>query len=184
MKKRPDVYCPGRYRPQKRRARGLSLVEVAVSTLLVGLTMITAMTCLGNVITGGQSTADLARAKLLARQLLDEIMEENYADGGLLPLFGPELGESLITLGPRSGWDDVDDYHLYTESPPKDRSGATLPNCTGWRRDVAVEFVNPSNPANTSLTDLGVKRVTVTVRRNSVAIATLVGLRSKKYTAP
>jgi hypothetical protein len=56
-------------------------------------------------------------------------------------------------------------------------------NSTGWQREVTVEYVDPANPANTSLTDQGLKRITVAVKHNGDVITRLVGLRSDKYTA-
>jgi len=81
----------------------------------------------------------------------------------------------------RADWDDVDDYHLWSASPPQDRSGTPLPNLTDWQRDVVVEWVDPSNPSVTVGSDQGVKRITVTVRRNGQIVAQDFALRSEKY---
>jgi hypothetical protein len=56
-------------------------------------------------------------------------------------------------------------------------------NSTGWQREVTVEWVNPANPALTSLTDLGLKRITVTVKHDGQVVTRLVALRSDKYSA-
>ncbi|OYW18935.1 MAG: hypothetical protein B7Z55_09750 [Planctomycetales bacterium 12-60-4] len=98
-----------------------------------------------------------------------------------MPLFGPELGEPAVATGPRTLYDDVDDYHGWSRSPPQSRNGTPMSDLTGWQRSVAVEFVNPSNPGSVALLDQGIKRVTVTVRRNGVTLATSVALRSDKY---
>jgi hypothetical protein len=163
------------------RRRGLSLAEVSASTLLVGALIVTALQCLGSITRGRTSVADDARAEHLAQQLLVEILNDAYRDPGVLPLFGPEVGEPSTVLGPRSGWNDVDDYHGWSESPPQARDGSALANLTGWRREVVVQLVVPNNPANTSLLDQGLKRVTVTVKRNGEVMATRVGLRSSNY---
>ncbi len=168
-----------RKKSRQNRRRGLSLIEVVISTLLVGLVLVGAMKCLGGVIRGRVSTSDSARAELLAQQLLTEIMNDAYIDEGGSPLFGPE--ESTVN---RSAFDDVDDYHLWSANPPEDRNGTALPNLTGWQRDVAVEWVDLANPANTSLTDQSLIRITVTVSRNGTTMATFVSLRSDKYTSP
>ena len=167
--------------PAAYRRRGLSLIEVVISTLLVGLVLVSALRSTGGVIRVRTNNGDDARASQLAQQLLTEIMNGDYIDDGATPVFGPEAGEAT---GNRSAFDDVDDYHLWTASPPRDRSGTALPDLTGWQRDVTVEWVNPANPASTSGTDQGVKRITVTVQRNSVVLATVVSLRSEKYNVP
>ena len=167
-----------------RRRHGLSLIEVVISTLLVGLVLVSALRCVGSLIRGHMSTSELARAQQLAQQLMTEIVNDAYTDEDETPLFGTEPTEPLVTIGPRSGWDDVDDYHLWTATPPEDRDGNPLPNFVGWQRDVMVEWVDPFNPANTSPNDLGVKRITVTVRRNGAMVSELVSLRSEDYTLP
>lgn len=170
--------------PSPSPRNGLSLIEVVVSSMLVGLILVGALRCVGAVVRGRTITADEARARALAQQLMTEILNDDYVDGGLLPLFGPELGEPLVSFGPRSGFNDVDDYHLWSASPPENRSGTALPNLTGWQREVSVKWVSASNPANISVSDSGVKRITVKVRRNGTLLATLVALRSKEYTIP
>ncbi len=159
--------------------RGLTLVEVVFATLLVGAVLVGATDLLGSVIRGRTSTADAARAEQLAHQLMAEILNLDYKDD-TLPLFGPEVDE---ILGLRSTYDDVDDYHNWFPLSALDLDGSPVVNSTGWRREVTVEWVNPADPALTSLTDQGVKRITVTVKRNGQVVTRLVGLRSDKYTA-
>jgi prepilin-type N-terminal cleavage/methylation domain-containing protein len=157
--------------------RGFSLAEVVVSTLLVGIVLVAAMNSLGATIRGRTSTGDAARAAQFAQQLMSEIIAKSYIDGGILPLMGPELGESTAN---RTAFDDVDDYHNWTASPLQDADGNVLPNSTGWRHSVTVEYVNPANPANTTLLDNGLKRITITITRGTVTMTRLVGLRSDK----
>ncbi len=124
-------------------------------------------------------SADLARARHLARLLTTEIISGAYQDEGSSPVFGIESGEAT---GDRSAFDDVDDYHGWSDTPPQDRYGNDLPNMGDWQRDVTVELVDPDTPKDTSLGDQGLKRVTVTVQRNGQVVAKQVSLRSDKYT--
>jgi hypothetical protein len=157
---------------------GLSLVEVVISTMLVGTILIGAMKCVGGVIRGRRQTADSVQARRFVDQLMAEILENDYQEPLGVPVFGCESGESGTV---RTDWDDVDDYHLWTASPLEDKSGNALANSAGWQRDVLVEWVDPSNPATTVGADQGVKRVTVTVQRNGEVVAKEVALRSDKY---
>jgi type II secretory pathway pseudopilin PulG len=163
----------------RRRRRGLSLVEVVFATMLVGVVLVGAMDLLGSVIRGRTSTADAAQAEQLAQQLMVEILNTAYQDD-TLPLFGPELDE---TLGLRSTYDDVDDYHNWSPPSLLGLDDNPVVNSTGWQREVTVEWVNPANPALTSLTDLGLKRITVTVKHDGQVVTRLVALRSDKYSA-
>lgn len=172
---------PFQKRKHCQRRRGLSLVEVLVSTMLVGLVLVGAMNCLGGVIRGRMSTSDSGRGEQLARQLLTEILNTEYEDEGGSPVFGPESGEST---GSRSGFDDVDDFHNWTAAPPEDRNGNAVFNTSGWQRDVTVALVDPANPATASGTDQGLKRITITVQHSGQVVTELVALRSDKYTIP
>lgn len=159
--------------------RGLNLVEVVISTMLVSITLIGAMQCVGAAFRSRGGTGDSISADQLADQMLSEILEQEYEEPDATPLFGPESPEVSSS---RAAWDDVDDYQNWTANPPQDRSGAVLPNLTGWQRDVLVELVDPNNPAVVVGSDQGVKRITVTVLRNGQSVATRVGLRSDRLT--
>ncbi len=156
----------------RRRTRpsraGLSLIEVVISTLLVGLVVISALKSVGAVIRGRMHTGDAGKAQHLAGQLMAEILQKDYRDPNETPIFGRESSE---TNSPRASWDDVDDYHLWSSSPPEDASGMAIPESTDWERSAIVEWVNPENPAMAIATGQGVKRITVTVKRNGVVLA-------------
>ena len=61
----------------------------------------------------------------------------------------------------------TDDYHAWTGSPPVYKDATQLPDVTGWQRSVIVEYVDPNVLTATVGSDLGVKRVTVTVTRSN-----------------
>lgn len=164
----------------RRRRRGLSLMEVVLSTLLIGFVLVGALQCAASVITGRVCSGDVARAQLLAHDLLAEIVVEPYEDEGDTPVFGPETSESGLT---RIFFDDVDDYDGWSKSPPQNHDGSSYLKLDGWQRDVTVEWVQPSNPAVAVGTEQGLKRITVTVSRNGEALATAIAIRSDMYVA-
>ncbi len=170
--------------PAATRRRGFSFLEVVIAAALIAIILVGALKCVGHVYAARLGISDVALAKHLANQLMTEILNDRYIDAGPTPLFGPESGEPPVALGPRSAYDDVDDYHLWSRTPPEDRSGAALANLNGWQREVVVEWVEPADPSTASPTDQGVKRITVTVRRGGNILTQLVALRSDKYTVP
>jgi Tfp pilus assembly protein PilV len=167
-------------RPCARRIsrRGLSLIEVVTSTLLVALVLLGAMDMLGAVTRGRVSTSEQIRGDMLAQHLMTEILSKAYVDSSSSPLFGPESGEAI---GSRYYFDDVDDYHLWTSAPPRYRDGTAMPNTSGWEHSVAVDYVTIANPSLPTLVDTGIKRITVTIERNNRTVARLVALRTDKY---
>ena len=157
---------------------GFTLGEVAISSVLVGVTLVGALDCLGNVIRGRKVNSDQPRGAILAQQMMSEILSTDYVDDGSEPQFGREVDELGST---RQQMDDVDDLHLWSANPPQDRLGLAAANAAGWQRDVKVELVDPDEVSRTVLVDQGVKRVTVTVSRDGKVVTQLVALRSNKY---
>jgi hypothetical protein len=161
-----------------RRRSALSLIEVVMSTLLVGIVLVGAMNLLGGVVRGRSSATDLARGHQFAQQLMTEILNMAYGEGGSL---GPDPVLIILIPEVRSQFDDVDDFHLYTESPLLTRTGGIIANTSGWRRSVAVAWVDPANPGTAVGSNQGVKRITVTVQRSGQTITQLACLRSDRY---
>ncbi|MEZ6068070.1 MAG: hypothetical protein R3B90_20685 [Planctomycetaceae bacterium] len=74
--------------------RGLTLAEVAISALLVGLVMVSALRSVEMSLRTWETTAQTADANGLAKQLLGEIEGLPYEDVVTLGNFGPESGET------------------------------------------------------------------------------------------
>lgn len=155
------------------RRRGFSLIEVAISSLLVGTILAAAMSTTGAVLRFRSSTSDLARATLLATSLLAEIQQKPYFDPNQTPGFGRESGEAA-----RSQFDDVDDYDAWTESPPKNQAGVDLSGLTGWSRSVTVARAQRAAPMQTAASDEGLKRITIVVSKNGVPLRTIDALEA------
>lgn len=164
-----------------RLARGFSLVEATVSMVLVAVLMTAALRTVG---------ASARRHRLehshdlllpLAHGLLHEILQAHYEDpdeDGRT--FGPESDE---TAG-RPAFDDVDDYHGWTSMPPTDRFGVELTDLDDVERSVVVELIDPASPSDPGAeaatpADQGLKRITVTARRDGQPPVRLVAWRSR-----
>ena len=165
-------------KPQRSR-RGLSLVEVSVSTLLTGLIVVGALRCLATSTHAGTSTTNRTLAMLLAEDLMEEILQHAYAEPDNTVLFGVEGSESVTE---RSEWDDVDDYHGWQSSPPRDHQGVPVADLH-WTRSVVVEYVRASHPSVvvSNAGDTGVKRVTVVVYHDGLELARLTSVQTKAW---
>jgi Tfp pilus assembly protein PilV len=159
-----------------RRRPGIALIEAVLSSIVVSLMFIAAMRLVAATRTGELDLEYRHLASHLAAELMAEIMSQPYADPDGLPLFGLELNEVGATS--RASFDDVDDYHGWTESPPQERDGTARTHLAGWTRSVEVLLVNPASPDSTSLVDAGVKKIIVTITRSDVPISRRTGLRS------
>ena len=86
--------------------------------------------------------------------------------------------EELEALTGRTAFDDVDDYHGLSESPPKKRDGTSLTAYSGWTRSVNVGWVTGADLNLSSASDTSIKRITVTITRNKKKLAELVAVRT------
>ena len=152
------------------------MVETVVSTLFVGILMTTSLQTVGvSVRHQMRSTKDIVGAAL-ASGLLSEIAGQSYMEPfASASAITRESGESGLS---RSAYDDVDDYHGWTETPPKTRNDALLSEYAGWQRTVSVVWVTANNLLLVSGTETGVKRITVTVSLSGTVMVTRVAIRT------
>lgn len=159
--------------------RGLSLVEVSVSTALVGLMIVGAMRCLTASLQSSERSTDQTVAMLLAEDLMEEILQQDYLEPDDPVEFGVESTESATA---RTAWDDVDDYDDWKASPPVDSDGVAVAG-SEWTRKVVVTHVSATDPSTVLAdnNDDGVKRIVVTVFRNGIQRAELVCLQTEAW---
>jgi hypothetical protein len=163
-------------RHARRSNHGLTLVEAVMSCLVVSMLLIAALRASSAASLYQYKTADRARGRFLAGQLMTDIMSLSYEETSGTPAFGLETGEVSTS---KVNYDDVDDFNGWTESPPQDRDGNAMSELTGWQRSVVVVWVNSANLSTVSATETGVKRVTVTVKKGNQTLATRVAIKVK-----
>jgi len=171
---------PARTRPPR---RGVSLAEVVISTLLVGLLIAPALHSTGSALRASRATSHRVRGTRLAEALMSEILATRYSEPDDTPVFGVEGSEPAANAGPRTLWDDVDDFYQWDASPPQATDGTTLPNLTGWRRRVEIVHVDPDDltTALANTDDRGIKRITVTVEEDGQKMAELVAVQTTAW---
>jgi len=172
------VHGPARVTP-----RGFTLVEAVMSMLIVGLMLVAALNTVGASKIAQARNAEQSLGPMLAEDLMAEILSQNYQEPTDPVQFGREAGEPG---GDRSTWDDVDDYDGWDSSPPEvlqNKDGTAIPDLSGWGREVKVVFVDPGL-VNTSVSDIGLKRIQVTVTHMGRVVAELWGLRTSGWPDP
>jgi type II secretory pathway pseudopilin PulG len=157
-----------------RWGRGFTLIEAAISTVIVAVMFVAALNTVGMSKRTLQKASLVSQGRMWAQSLLVEILEQNYREPGETYVFGREAGESDTS---RAAYDDVDDYHGWSESPPVAKDGTALPNSANWKRTVTVEWVDPLNPQQVSGTETGAKRITVVAAFRNVPQATIVAVK-------
>jgi len=170
---------PNRRHPVRPARRAFTLVEAILAIVIVSVMAVAILYTFGSGAKGRSVQTAAAVADGLAARLLSEIIQTRYSNPDGPNTFGPETAE---INGTRSAFDDVDDYHGWTESPPKKKDGSTLPGLTGWQRSVTVENVDPATLAPAGATDTGLKRITVTVTDPQGRTTPMTALRSSAGT--
>ncbi len=152
--------------------RAFSLIEVVISSLIVGVVLVAALNTVGSATSGAFRTGEQGQAQLLADALMAEILGLGYEEPVDEPIFGPELDETAD--GTRTAYDDVDDYHGWEAKPPVEKDGMVLPYTEGWIRAVNVEFVSQGDLTEVVNSEEDLKQITVTVTNDRVTATALM----------
>lgn len=156
---------------------GFSLIEVTISSLLVGTLLVASTRSVGLSVLSQCKMADFAKATWMADALVGEMHQQSYMEPATT--ISPITRESGESGGSRANWDDFDDYDGLSESPPQNKDGTTIANLTGWQRTVAVQWVTLNDINSTSVIETGVKKAVITVKLNGTTIITRFIIRTK-----
>ena len=160
--------------PDRRRdarfwsASGFSYVEVLLSSVIISTILVSGLRLFGNLGRSQQVLLDQSSADFLALQMIEEIKQQFYEDPDGSSVFGREPTE---TSAGRNDFDDVDDYHNFSDYPPKRRNGVTLSKYVDFTRTVSVRYVTANDFTQPAAGDEGFKEVTITVSRSGHILA-------------
>jgi type II secretory pathway pseudopilin PulG len=199
MNARPRWPAP---RANSGHATAFSLVEAALAMVLVAMMFAAGMSAAGAAARDRLVQAELRQTSALARSLLSEILQQQYAD----PSPNSISQSPGVSTTDRSNWKHIDDYTGFNESPPNDRWGIAIPGAAGWRWQASIVYVKVTSFAaagnsvssgggivsavsgpvsidfgassQVSATDTGLKRIVVTVTSPLGKTTTVTGLRT------
>ncbi len=160
------VFCGRGPRRSRARARprGFVLIEVALATIIIGLAVVALLTVIGAATRANGDNRDLTKAVFLAQEIREMLAPVPTRDPS--GAFGPGPGETTLPT-----WDDYDDFHNRTFSPPINAQRQTLsgPEWTGWSQSITVKVIDPNYLAGHEPLSGGwvsdMARVLVTVRK-------------------
>lgn len=147
---------------------GFTLVEAMLALLITTLIVVAGLEATGTAARSQLTHQRKQLASTLAQDLLDEILSR--------PLSAPTAPSSPANS--RYHFTAITDYANFTESPPRDRNGNDIITAASWRRAVTLQYMNPSNPTATSASPTPLIRITVTVSRGGVTLASRQAYRS------
>jgi type II secretory pathway pseudopilin PulG len=166
-------------------SRAFSLIEVVLSGVVVSVMLVGTLEAVSSSLRTQAAILERAQGLFLAQDLMAEILQQPYKDATQTPVFGPETGDvDAAHPAVRSGLDDIDDYNNWADSPPHSRDGTAINGFdANWSRTVAVAWVSPDT-GNTSGSETGVKRITITVKHNNKTIITLTAIATDSWQYP
>lgn len=155
---------------------GITLAEVAISTVLTALLMVAALQAvrMSSQMNSEGSSRNIARQ--IAQDLLTEAMTQAYEEPSETPAFGRETNEGSSN---RSNWDDVDDYHGYLATAIRDRQNNAISAYANYSASVQVTWESASSLGTTSPTETDLKKIVVTVSDQRGGSYQLVGYRTR-----
>ncbi len=163
--------------PRFSQTRGFSMVEAVIAVVLVSGVLLVAMNVVAASKTQQAKSADRGHAQLLAEELMNEILAHPYADEAASGEFGPGTAEAAT--GDRSLFDDIDDYHDWDVNAIQRADGTVIPGHEGWKRRVAVTWIEPDDLNDKRVTETGIKRIRISVKRNKAVVYRLYALRTQ-----
>jgi MSHA pilin protein MshD len=130
--------------------RGFTILEALIASFIVAIATIGVGSMLAASSHQSEATSDASVSQALARQLMEEIAAKPINDQYGKISLGPESGEST-----RSLFDQIDDYHGYTDSTSAiqmlDGTSIDLGTGMSYTRSVSVQYrETPSGAASMS----------------------------------
>jgi prepilin-type N-terminal cleavage/methylation domain-containing protein len=162
-------------------ARGFSLIEVLIATVLIGLSIAALVAANGSFSMANVSGADLSTAEFLAEQIRELTTMLPVADPAVTiwTTLGWETGETTVAL-----YDDVDDFDGFDSvslGAPISAQRTPLTDLSAFRQKVTVEKLNPANfdqtVADNSTSNF--VRVTVNILQNGRQISSASWIRAR-----
>lgn len=162
--------------------RALTLVEVVLSMVILGIAISAGVQALGSFAAGSLAWRERNTAGELANALMAEIDSLPFCDPSGSNTIARESGESADD---RSTFDDIDDYDGWDVSPPRDKTNAALTIYDGYRQQVAVAFdTSLATKTGVALTANTFKKITVTILKDDKVLSQLITIRAKQCAMP
>ena len=140
-----------------------TLIELIVTIAISGIVILAIATQFHEAVKGLALQKAVRSATVLSEDMMNEIRSKNFTDPQTPGSFGSEEGPV------RRNYDDVDDYHGWTGSPPETIEGSVMTNYSGFQRSVTVDYVSAAD-LDTPTNATSLKRIAVVVSSAEVVI--------------
>ncbi|HMB94431.1 MAG TPA: hypothetical protein VKK61_00165 [Tepidisphaeraceae bacterium] len=140
------------------RARGFTLIEAALTTVIVGVGIVATMGLFAACSTQNIASSQMTTAMMLANNVHEAVVGLSFADPTSgHKIFGPEAGEKLAT------YNDIDDFDGSSFNPPIDAQRNKVVGLTQYTQVVSVWPVYPNKlSANSNESSPDISKTTYT----------------------
>ncbi len=159
------------------RRSGLTIVEIAISAAIIGGVGVMALQGIAAMKKSQLDVVDLARAQLLARELMDEVLQQDFGPSAT----DGDVGQNAIS---RISFNSIDDYHNWNSEGnllPQLHDGTLIDLGDGWTRRVTVRDLKPTEIIAEAQFNSKVKRVAVFVSRYGKELVRLRCIRTSSW---
>ena len=163
-----------RHQSNPTRHLGVSIIEVMISATILGIVGVVTLQGVAAMHRSHLDTVDAARADLLARDLMDEILLHDF-----------QSAASQTDNATREFFQSIADYDGWNADgslPPQSKTGQPLNIGSGWARRATVKNVHERNITAVVVTNsTRLKQITVTVSRFSKDLKSISTIRSANW---
>ncbi|HEV7300184.1 MAG TPA: type II secretion system protein [Tepidisphaeraceae bacterium] len=125
--------------PRLTRTRGFTLIEAALTTVIVGVAFVAMLTLFAAGTSVNNTSASMTTGMHLAKSVREMAMTMEFTSPASPGTWGRDSGETATNPG---AWDDLNDLDNASFSPPIDGGGNVIPNMENWRQTIDVRCVD------------------------------------------
>lgn len=158
---------------------GFSLIELAVSTAIIGIGVLALMSAIGNGSRANGEAREMSRGVFLAQEIREWTLR--------LPFKDPDAADANNAPGPdgtdpQTFVDDLDDLTNVTFTQPRDGRGVAITELANWSQSITLTWRDPDNLAGPAATagSTNVVNVQVVVKNRGVPVLTTSWLVARR----
>ena len=125
---------------------GFTLVEVAVATIIIGISAAVLLTAVAASTRANGSGRELTQGVFLAQEIREWTLRLPFSDPDPADQHNPPGPDGT---SPQVYVDDLDDLMDVTYSPPRDGQGLAIADMTGWSEKLTLTWRDPNSIVTT-----------------------------------
>lgn len=154
--------------------QGMTMIELVISIMIISVALVATVNGMMPALSHNADPLWRDKSIKLAQLYIDEVLSKKYDEtsstGGSDSLSASSFinNPNCATLGPDAGenrneYDDVDDYHGLSDTPPRLQSGISLSNYVGYSAAITVSCDGNTVASSGGTANDHAKKITVVI---------------------